>query len=387
MQEITFLVYNVENLSSKLKDLSFVEYVSKFDIVVLTETFCDERFDYKQIFRSHEKFSYHAKRLSRYGRNSGGVLLLIRDSLSKYVKEIDLHCENTCAVRVNKRVFNSDKDVLLVASYVVPEGGSLYKTIQGKDGILNLEESLVQFLRNEDMYVAILGDLNSRTGHEQALAENMSNYDPENEWDDDPVIHKQRCSKDSVINNFGRSLLNLCFLLNCVIVNGYCPSDREGHFTFVSPNGCSVDDYVIFPDELFSENSCDLTVGDRVENWHLPVEFTWKGISEVVMIEPKPATISDERIVWSNSYMHAFDEETNSPDFQQCMQDATATLNVSVNESIDIFSRALCGAAACMMRAGRKHKTKQNEWFDNECNLKKNQYGNFSENSEKLKQT
>ena len=40
-----------------------------------------------------------------------------------------------------------------------------------------------------------------------------------------------RSSKDTMVNSFGKSLLNLCFLLDCVILNGCCNGDRKGEYT------------------------------------------------------------------------------------------------------------------------------------------------------------
>ena len=64
-------------------------------------------------------------------------------------------------------------------------------------------------------------------------------------------------------------------LLDCVIVNGFCNSDANGEFTYVSPHGSSVIDYFIISEDLFPDH-CELRIGDRVDSWHLPVEFKWK---------------------------------------------------------------------------------------------------------------
>ena len=117
----------------------------------------------------------HLHQENCHGRNSGGVLLLIRKSLSNLVKEVNLNFGNTVCVRIDQSVFNSDKDVLLIARYVVPENGPLYDTLELKDGILILEEGILQAVQNEDLYVLICGDLKARTGCEQPKQESMLN--------------------------------------------------------------------------------------------------------------------------------------------------------------------------------------------------------------------
>ena len=85
-------------------------------------------FDFNGLFTEHVKFVAPAKRLSRKGSNSGGVLLLIRRTGCKFVKQIQIDSANTIAVRVDKSVSNADKDVLLIAN-VVPEHGPLYESM------------------------------------------------------------------------------------------------------------------------------------------------------------------------------------------------------------------------------------------------------------------
>ena len=61
-------------------------------------------------------------------------------------------------------MFDADKDVLFVASYVVPENSPLYDTLELKDDILILEESVLRVMQNEDMHVLVCGDFSARTG-------------------------------------------------------------------------------------------------------------------------------------------------------------------------------------------------------------------------------
>ena len=160
---------------------------------------------------------------------SVGFLLLIRKSLSAFVKQMKSGCENTIVVRVDKSVFSLDKDVWLIVSYVAPENSPLYDTLELKDGILILEESILQIVQNKDPYILLCGDLNARTGCEQPKLEELFNYSHGSDDNDDGDCG-YRCSKDNTVNNLGKSLLNLCFMLDCVIVNEFCNSDANGEF-------------------------------------------------------------------------------------------------------------------------------------------------------------
>ena len=76
----------------------------------------------------------------------------------------------------------------------------------------------------------LCGDLNARTGCEQL--DDMSNYRPGCEDEDVRGDWADRSSKDTVVNSFAISLLNLCFLLDCVILNGCCNGDCKGEYTY-----------------------------------------------------------------------------------------------------------------------------------------------------------
>ena len=63
---------------------------------------------------------------------------------------------------------------------------------------------------------------------------------------------KPRSSCDTVVNNFGYQLIELCKVMNMHIVNGRTHSDSPGNLTFISSTGTSVVDYFIVSTPLFS---------------------------------------------------------------------------------------------------------------------------------------
>ena len=215
-----FLTFNVENLVDKIADVSFVDYISRFDIACLTETFVDRSFDFNNIFLSYEKFVSPAHKLCHHSRKAGGVVLLIKKTLCTFIKEIiELNCPNAVALRIDRCLFRTDTDVLLVACYVAPEDSPLYDSYELKDGVEMLEECILQAMGNADLQLMIFGDLNARTGCEQPSAENVQNSVQFIE--DDFGNGHERSSKDIVVSKFGKSLLNLCLVFECIIVNGY----------------------------------------------------------------------------------------------------------------------------------------------------------------------
>eukprot|EP00745_Piridium_sociabile_P004303 TRINITY_DN1254_c0_g1_i4.p1 TRINITY_DN1254_c0_g1~~TRINITY_DN1254_c0_g1_i4.p1 ORF type:complete len:981 (+),score=112.61 TRINITY_DN1254_c0_g1_i4:2532-5474(+) len=214
----------------------------------------------------------------------------------------------------------------------------------------------------------ICGDLNARTGSSQSKNEEMMNFEPHiGFYDEDLEESCLRHSKDNTINNFGKSLLDLCFMFDLDIMNGYCKGDKEGEYTFVSPQGCSVIDYFLVPD-FFSQN-CNMVVGDCLESWHLPIEMTWQ--NGMAKHTQNQEAVVEEKIVWSTENADFFQNEQNSNDFRKNLDEAYNILKVDVNRCVDIFVQGMYSAAACMVRMVGKRKKGQDEWFDYECEQKK----------------
>ena len=83
----------------------------------------------------------------------------------------------------------------------------------------------------------------------------MSNYRLGFENED---VRSGRRSKDTVVNSSGKSLMNLCFLLDCVILNGCCNDDRK-----VLPHGSGAIDYLV---ELCWSNTDKAVITESREN-------------------------------------------------------------------------------------------------------------------------
>ena len=69
-----------------------------------------------------------------------------------------------------------------------------------------------------------------------------------------------RNSLDSIINNYGRELIDMCIASDLRIVNGRVGHDNSGMFTCLTPQGNSVVDYTIGSEDMFNIIS-DFEVG------------------------------------------------------------------------------------------------------------------------------
>ena len=106
--------------------------MKKFDFITLVETFLDNHDDESvglaNIFPDHEIYSCPAIKLSAKGRRSGGVLVLVRESLSRFVKEITVPCDNLVVLLLSKSLSGEEHDTLFLSLYCQPIGSPFYHT-------------------------------------------------------------------------------------------------------------------------------------------------------------------------------------------------------------------------------------------------------------------
>ncbi|CAC5376106.1 unnamed protein product [Mytilus coruscus] len=94
--------------------------------------------------------------------------------------------------------------------------------------------------------VFVCGDFNSRTRliNDILPSDNLDRY-IDVMWHDEVPNIPTRCSLDTIANRFGKLLIQLCYNTGLTICNGRLGNDRDGKFTFCSPNGRSLIDYML----------------------------------------------------------------------------------------------------------------------------------------------
>ena len=139
---------------------------------------------------------------------------------------------------------NLSENVLIGAVYIPPES-SKYSS---PDIFAQIENDLLSFT-NTHKYICMIGDFNSRTSSLNDFVEIIDDNFEDGIFSNDITLldemHVPRCrsSKDTVVNNYGRYLLELCKYSNLFILNGRCGADRNiGDFTC---KNVSVIDYCI----------------------------------------------------------------------------------------------------------------------------------------------
>ena len=371
-RSISFLTYNVNGLMSKLNCTDFVELMSNYDIICLTETFLEKTIE-SSVFEKYDMFFSKATKLSHRGRHSGGVLVLVKKCLDLFVERIDVDVENTVVMKLSKRLFRSDKDIMFISTYIPPYDSSFWLSATNGYGMELLDKCIMDLHdRFDDFQVLLCGDMNARTADK-----NYSGHSLETEGIEDVINVNNsspypRKSQDKGENSFGTQLLEFCDIFDCLIVNGLTSHGLDNSHTYICKLGASVVDYFVMSCELF-DSLCDvrLVVKELVESDHLPLELSFSVHAESSN-EPEKNRESGlskgERIVWSHDREAEFKETFHGEESKLLLESAACDIDVNVNDALDKFVNCLKIASQCMVKKfSTAPKFRNAAWLDKEC--------------------
>jgi len=89
----------------------------------------------------------------------------------------------------------------------------------------------------------------------------------------------KRRSKDKMIENGGKELIDWAQRKEWSILNGSTKEDRDGEYTYVGYRGNMVIDYVI-ANEGIKKHVREFAIGDRMDSDHMPLLLSMKGEEE-----------------------------------------------------------------------------------------------------------
>ena len=87
---LKIMSYNIDGLLTKLQDFDFINFIESYDVVCLLETYMCDNVLPKHMFKSFlPVFFYPANLSSGYGRNSGGIIVLVKHKFKNIVSRIE----------------------------------------------------------------------------------------------------------------------------------------------------------------------------------------------------------------------------------------------------------------------------------------------------------
>ena len=348
---------------SKLNDFSFITYLCDFDIICLIETFMPVDNLTESIFPDYIKFFSPAIRLSDAGRCSGGIYVLVKNNLNAILVNLPVVIDNMIAIEIK----NLSKKILLISTYVPPQGSSYYNDILIKNGIDILEQAVSSLLCKFKNYsIIVCGDFNARTANVQPLLQDDKlDFYINNDFSSILNVSSSlsRNSEDSFINKFGRSLIELCISLNFFIINGMSKGDNQGLFTYVSTHGNSVNDYFLVSDDLLS--FVDSNVHLEIDSWHLPVSLTLSLNTSDELATSIPENI--KKIKWNVNKCINFKTLFMSS-FNVSRANLINEIPQNVNQTVQKFSAMFTESAQSMeISVNYNSNSYYKMWFDMEC--------------------
>lgn len=318
-------------------------------------------------FSAYDVYVSKAVKLSQQGRYSGGVMVFVRKELVDYVRKIDCMYENVIVLEIDNTLLGTDKHVMLICTYVHPYDSKYWNQSQHGFGLEILEQCLIDLHeRFEDFYVMVCGDLNARTGCENAIVnENVLDESFGNtEYD----TFFCRRSDDKEITNFGKALLELCSTFECVIANGLSQSGFDDSLTYVSSTGGSMIDYFLVSyDFCFQNRITSLKVLSLIDSSHFPVCITVDALNETDKQVGAQKRWVDKRM-WNRDLQQQFIESFQSDEVEDMCSRAMTLIDFDVNQALSLFTDALLSASDCMMtRVYIGNSTRDPLWFDKDC--------------------
>ena len=232
---IKIVSINVCGINRRLKYPEFQDFISKYDLLILTETKTDD-IDTIEL----NDFIFCAKNRQTCSRTrSGGIVVGYRKSLAEYITPINTECKYVQWFKVKGTLFDCDSDVLFGAVYIPPEG-SPYSS---PDAFNEIELEYLDLITGFE-FVCLSGDFNARVSEKKDYFDEIELSEFELILDDESDqlndvsklelydINKNRICEDKATNNYGVHLLNFCKVNSLYIMNGRTCNDAErGSFT------------------------------------------------------------------------------------------------------------------------------------------------------------
>ena len=373
---------NVCGLRSKLKLLDFEEFIQKYKLIFLTETKLDELDD---IDVPNYKIFTNNRTIKK--RASGGVAILVHNSLSDYITALDTDIKSTIWIRLNKNICQIP--IVFGLIYNPPEN-SPYADISIFDQIENYFVDIISL--NSNAGICLLGDFNARTG---VLSDRMETTDTK--YEDENVMldnddascttsesGRVRSDCDKTINQMGRRLIDMCRSLNLHMLNGRYGADNEiGKPT--CKNSSTVD-YVIISEKL-SEIISDFDILEfdgTLSDIHCPVYAAFKSVPQILAHDEfkNSETVNmceNIKYKWNANFIDVY--RTNITKFKNNIEETihqaeikSSLLDDDINNIVNVISDALKKAAynSGMGKSLKKTKLRRRQlphkpWYDESC--------------------
>ena len=368
--DISFLFWNISGIKGKYYGIThsssdFLKYISQYSIIGIAETWQRKDEDYN--LRGYTCFSAIRNQKRNIGKNSGGVIMYVKDIFSKFTKRLNSVSCNILWTWIELTKLGAMFDLLVGTTYISPENSSVHSE-EDTFCILETELSIYRNMSSSTKII-LMGDFNSYTSTEaDFLKEDDLDF-----WDDDNggIEEYPRCNKDGRnVNNYGRNLLNLCISSNIHIVNGRLGEDQgRGEETCFFGEQPSLIDYILMDFDLFSMCN-DFNVESRHESHHMPLYMTLR-VRTTDRRVPYPIAVENAflpRYNWQHEKGITFLENFNGKNLELVVDHiSTGDSQLAVDVLTGYISESARHMQSNRIRGNTTTCRAHEPWFDSQC--------------------
>ncbi|KAK3101032.1 hypothetical protein FSP39_000386 [Pinctada imbricata] len=369
-------MWNIEGLTSdKINSQSFIDSISKFNIISLVETWANDTEHNNDIPGFKLVEIRNRTKHCKARRNSGGIKVFAKSNISKGIKKMRKTHTDIVWLMLDHTFFNTNKDIYLAIVYVSPE--NVKSKAQNIDMIYTqLLADICEFSRLG--HIILQGDFNAYTNtHPDFVVDDNSNP---------PCLNENVCYINDVklprnnldpkySNKSGKNLLDICKETGLRILNGRKIGDLKGNLTCFTYNGCSVVDYTIVSKEIYNLiGYFEVHEFSSLSN-HCPIScsiLTSYLVDKTSKLELNPLPA---KFVWDNDSISKYIENINKKGNVDKFKNFTSREFHSINSAIDEFNNLLLTVARESTKVihpkakvkNIKKKQKNKPWFNESC--------------------
>lgn len=309
---------------------------------------------------------------TRKGRFSGGITIYYKQYLHKYVNVVETHQNGIVWLELSKSLFDSNENVYLCCTYMPPYNSTVIDT-NSFDFFEEIESGIERYKTKGKCF--IFGDFNCRTSN----ASDILKYD---EFiDHDPYLSNlsnyinipARTSRDKVIDNPGKRLIQFCLSTSYIIGNSRLHNDQGiGDYTFHSSQGSSVVDYLLLHIDDFDSISDFNIITPNEFSDHSGIHFS---IPVKNQNHPHEKKYEEKFLKFDETKVLQFYESIASKredlfNLTQKINDYNENINTISQTFIDILSECshtVFGKTRLTSNISISKNLNKKQWFNAEC--------------------
>ena len=375
------------SLVKKLEDECFVNLLSRYDIIVLTE--CWTNANSFISLDGYECISKHRIRRKKGKRDSGGITCFFAKAIWKGVENVEWNFEDGLIFKLNKDFFGWADNIFTVFTYMKPAKSQRNVLDAGTDEYERLYDKIAEL--SEEGEIILMGDMNARCATLNDCIDIEDAVDVLNVPISARKIYAndllqcgmsvQRSNEDKHVNEYGHRLIDLCTSGDLICLNGRCGQDKDiGKFTFANKLGKSAIDFTLCSKGILN-TVLDFNVGSlNVFSDHAPISLSIScSVNEVVPAENVNTTRKGVR--WREKHMDDYVGNINS---EKCKNDLKFANELLDSELIsqECIDECVSKISNVMLEAGEKHisyssnrpQTNNQRWYDDECRALRDEF-------------